>query len=310
MSQPSQLSFSLILPTCNRAELVKQFLESVSKQIVHPLEVIVVDQSDSPATKDIFDAWNVPGVSKKYIYNQVKFLILARHRGLDACASTDLVAFLDDDVVLDPAFCKEIVQVFEKDVEGRFAGGMGAVDGWDSHSKPFQAFFLMPHEGSGNFLKSGAQTFTHGRKEFCETEFLSGGCTFWRRKIIQQYRFDERLSGYGYGDDVDISFRISRRHKLFFQPKSVCFQQPNCPGMDKGRLYRRVWIQNMYYLAQKNQFFIPAFAWCVLGHFIRDFLCLDFPRVRGDLEGTWNILRGRVDTVVGYAEFKRGLKHD
>ncbi len=305
MPNSSQLTFSLILPTCNRAELVKQFLESLSKQIVYPLEVIVVDQSDGPATKNIFDAWNVPGVSKKYIYNQVKSLILARHKGMDACASSDLVVFFDDDIVLDPAFCKEIVQVFEKDVEGRFAGGMGAVDGWSSHSKPLQVFFLMPHEGSGKFLKSGAQTFTHARKEFCETEFLSGGCTFWRRKIIGQYRFDERLSGYGYGDDVDISFRISRRYKLFFQPKSVCFQQPNCPGMDKGRLYRRVWIQNMYYLAQKNQFFIPAFAWCVLGHFIRDFVCLDFQRFWGDLEGAWNILRGRVDTVAGYEEFRR-----
>ena len=298
------LTFSLILPTCNRAELVKKFLESVSRQVVLPSEVIVVDQSDGPATKDIFTAWNVPGVSKKYIYQQVKSLILARHKGLDACAPMDLAAFFDDDVLLGPAFFKEMIQIFAKDIDGRFAGGMGAVDGWPYRPKPLQALFLMPHEGSGKFLASGVQTFPHWKKEFCETEFLSGGCTFWRRKIIQQYRFDERLSGYGHGDDVDVSYRISRRYKLFFQPKAVCFHQHNPPGRDQGRKYRRTWIQNMYYLAQKNEIFMPAYAWCVLGHFLRDCVCLDFPRVQGDLEGVWNILRGRLDTVKDYGEFQ------
>lgn len=303
------MTYSIILPTLNRAALVRNFLDCVETQTVLPYEVIVVDQSDNFATRDVFEAWSLPlGIVKKYIHRKVKSLILARNAGLDACGETDLVVFFDDDVTVEARFCEEMVKVFCEDRFNAYAGGMGTVHGWPYRFKPFQILFLMPHEGSGRFLPSGAQTFPHWKKEFCETEFLSGGCTFWRRKVIQKYRFDERLNGFGCGDDVDISYRIARDYKLFFQPKAVCYQIANPPGKDNGRTYRRAWVQNMYYLAQKNKVFIPAYVWCVLGHVLRDLICLDFSRVIGDFEGIRNIILGRIDTVQGYDDFKRQLK--
>lgn len=302
------MTYSIILPTLNRAALVKDFLACVEKQTLLPEEVIVVDQGDNCATRDLFEGWNPSGIAKKYVYREVKSLILARNAGLDACTHTDLVVFFDDDVAMEAQFCEEMVKVFQNDANGIYAGGMGAVHGWAYRPKPFQFFFFMPHEGSGRFLPSGAQTFPHWKKEFCETEFLSGGCTFWRRKVIKAYRFDERLSGFGFGDDVDVSYRISRNYKLFFQPKAVCHQVSNPPGKMSGRAYRKVWVQNMYYLAQKNRIFMPAYALCVFGHVLRDLACMDFPMAIGDLEGIRNIILGRIDTVQGYDDFKCQLK--
>ncbi len=300
------LRYSLILPTCNRFQLIPQFLQSVEKQTILPYEVIVIDQSDDKKTQNIFEEWNPPrgNIKKKYVHRKIKSLILARHIGIDSCDDTDLVVFFDDDITLDYLFCEEILKVFEKDTQCQYAGGMGTVDGWVYRRKPFQAFFLMPHEGDGKFLASGSQTFPHWKKEFCDTEFVSGGCTFWRREIIEKYRFDERLRGYAHGDDVDVSYRISRDYKLFFQPKSICYQEKDPPGRVFRRKYRRVWIQNMYYLAQKNKFSILAYFWCVLGHFLRDLVCLDFLRFLGDIEGTWKVLHNRIDTVVGYDDFR------
>jgi GT2 family glycosyltransferase len=281
-----------MLPTCNRAKLAAQFLRSVERQTALPYEIIVVDQSDDWSTRDVFDRWDVCGniIRKKYIHREIKSLILARHVGLDACADTDLVVFFDDDITLDSLFCEEIIKVFEQDPDGKFAGGMGTVKGWGFQPKPFQAFFLMPHEGNGRFLPSGSPTFVHWKNDFCETEFVSGGCTFWRREIIQKYRFDEHLGGYGYGDDVDISYRVSRDYKLFFQPKSVCYQEANPPGRVLKKKYRSDWVKNMYYLARKNNFSIPAYAWCVFGHLVRDLVCFDFKGALGDIEGAWSIV--------------------
>ncbi len=302
------MTYSIVLPTLNRAKLVKNSLACFEEQTILPYEVIIVDQSDDHDTRDIFSVWDPPGIKKKYIHREVKSLILARHAGLDATDETDLVAFFDDDITLDPSFCEEIVKVFASDQAHRYAGGMGTVAGWKYRPKPFQTFFLMPHEGSGRFLASGAQTFPHWKKEFSETEFLSGGCTFWRRRIIARYRFDERLSGYGHADDVDVSYRVSRDHKLFFQPKSVCYQIKDPAGKDPGRTYRRVWIQNMYYLAQKNKLSMAAYAWCTVGHMLRDLICLDFQKFLGCTEGIWNIIRDRVDTVQGYGDFKHKIE--
>ena len=304
----TNLTYSLLMPTCNRPALLKRHLESLSAQTRLPFEVIVIDQSDNGESKQVFNEWNPQNVKKKYIHRQIKSLILARNAGLDLCDSTDLVAFFDDDIVLSPHFSAHLVRVFENDKEGVYAGGMGTIEGKSYNLRPLQTFFLMPRDGSGSFLPNGVPTFPHWKKDFSETEFLSGGITFWRRKIIQEYRYDERLIGYGHGDDVDVSYRISRKHKLFFEPKAVCQHDDHSPGRDGLRKYRRAWIQNMYYLAQKNKASRFAFAWCILGHFLRDLVCRDFYGARGDLEGAWNVLRGRIDTVVDYQGFKKCLK--
>jgi len=270
-----------------------------------PYELILVDQSDDVSTRQVLDDWASEGIQKKYIHREVRSLILARNAGIEASENTDLIAFFDDDILLNQEFCEEVVKVFENDMEQVYAGGMGTVDQWEYKSKPLQSFFLMPHEGSGKFLKSGAPTFPHWKKEFAETEFVSGGCTFWRRSVIKEYLFDERLSQYGHGDDVDVSYRISRKHKLFLQPKAVCYQHENPPGRDLGRKYRRAWIQNMYYLAQKNDMSLIAYFWCVFGYFLRDLVCLDFQRLLGDYEGLRNIILRRIDTISGYDQFIR-----
>ena len=139
-----RLQYSIILPTCNRVSLVSSFLKSIEQQTMLPSEVVVIDQSDDEETKDLFEQWSPQkgSIKKKYVHSKIKSLILARHAGLDACGQTGLVAFLDDDITLDPLFCEEIVKIFTKDKEGKFAGGMGTVDGWEYRKKPFQTFFF------------------------------------------------------------------------------------------------------------------------------------------------------------------------
>lgn len=302
------LTHSILIPTCNRPGFVKSLLSSIDSQTRSPAEVVIIDQSDDDKTKHVFEAWVPKGnVQKKYIFNKIKSLILARNTGIDAAGDFDLVAFIDDDVKLKPNFTEEIVKVFEQDAEEKFAGGMGTFEGAQTKRHLLQQTFLMPCDGSGKFHASGTQTVPYGLKEFKEVEFLAGGITFWRKKIIQENKFDERLTAYGTGDDVDVSYRISRKYKNFYQPKAVCFHDLTSPGRNSNYLYRKNWIQNFYYLAQKNGVSKKAFAWCVVGHFLRDMIHLDTQRLKGDFIGTFNVLRDKIDSVAGYDEFKKDL---
>lgn len=298
-----KLSFSLLIPTLNRPDYLKRILGTISNQTRKPDEVVIIDQSDGPESREVFEQWNPPEIRKVYVHRKVKSLILARHQGIDVSGQVDLVAFFDDDIVPRVNFCEELVSVFERDPERRFAGGMGTIEGSRFRLRPFQRFFMMPREGSGNFLPGGSPTFPHWKNQFCETEFLSGGLTFWRKDVISQFRFDERLAGYGHGDDVDVSYRISRQWKLFYQPSAICSHEEHSPGRDGGYRYRRAWIQNFYYLAQKNGLSIGAYGWSVFGYFLRDLICLDGPRLKGDFEGIRSVLRQKIDTVIGYDEF-------
>lgn len=79
----------MILPTCDRASLVKEFLGTIDQQRRRPTELILVDQSDDDSTKKVFDDWPSQGIHKKYIHRDVKSLILARNAGIEASDNTD-----------------------------------------------------------------------------------------------------------------------------------------------------------------------------------------------------------------------------
>lgn len=302
----STLRYSILIPTLNRPGLLTTVLQSIAQQTRPVSEVVIIDQSDNDASQRVFENWNPPGTRKKYLHRAVKSLILARNAGFDAFEGTDIVAFIDDDAILAPNFAEEILKVFEADRENRYGGGMGVIEGYTFRKRPLEKLFLMPHEGDGTFLRSGAPTYPHWRPELGDTEFLSGGITFWRAEVARKYRYDERLVAYGQGDDVDFSYRVSREYKNFCQPTARCRHDANVgPGRDNSRLHQRYWIQNMYYLSRKNGF--PTSAWVrfALGHIVRDILHLKFKRLRGALEAVWNVVRGRIDSVAGYQEFVR-----
>lgn len=301
-------SVAVLMPTLNRPQNVKVFLGSLMMQTVLPQKVIVVDQSDDDLTQQLFEAYPLKNIEKIYVRQLEKSLIKARNNALDYSGSVDYVCFFDDDIVLYPDYFEKILKVFEQDKSGKYAAGMGTMEGPFPEDPLIFKFFRLSHHGNGKFMASKVATWPWKLKHFTEVEFVSGGLTFYRAPILKRYRFDARMKGYGHGDDVDISYRLSRAYKLFYEPAAVCIHNHvQTTGRDNKRKHRREWIQNMFYLHQKNDGFTVksffAFWWFVLGHFVYDFLTRSRSGVLGDLEGVFNILRGNIDSVDGYAEF-------
>ena len=50
---------SVIIPTFNRADLVKETLESVREQTYRPLEVVVVDDGSVDNTGEVVEKWSI-----------------------------------------------------------------------------------------------------------------------------------------------------------------------------------------------------------------------------------------------------------
>lgn len=84
---------TLIIPTFNRAALLKRALESVYAQIVSPAEIIVVDDGSTDNTAQIIKK-NFPDVI--YFYQENKGVSAARNYGVKK-ASNQWIAFLDAD---------------------------------------------------------------------------------------------------------------------------------------------------------------------------------------------------------------------
>lgn len=100
---------SIIIPTYNRPDLLRQALDSVAAQTFADYEVIVVDDGSTPPIADAVA--NHP--SKPRIFRQVRQgPAAARNRGI-AEARADLVAFLDSDDLWMPTKLERYIKAID-----------------------------------------------------------------------------------------------------------------------------------------------------------------------------------------------------
>tara|TARA_B110001450_G_scaffold252281_1_gene273753 strand:- start:2331 stop:3341 length:1011 start_codon:yes stop_codon:yes gene_type:complete len=127
-------NYSIVIPTYGRAEFLKKCLASIECQTVKPQDVFVVDNNDSSESQELVRAI-VEKCSAEIInfcYNKgpLNSGAVARNYGA-AMVSTELVAFLDDDVVVDADYYEKIIDVFKTD--DQIAGVQGLDRGFREH---------------------------------------------------------------------------------------------------------------------------------------------------------------------------------
>ena len=113
----SGFTISAVVCTYNRCESLRDALRSLTAQRLDPgvqLEIVVVDNNSTDQTKDAVrelaraSAWPVRCVEER---NQG--IGFARNRGL-AEATGDVVAYIDDDVVVQPGWAQALADCFEQ----------------------------------------------------------------------------------------------------------------------------------------------------------------------------------------------------
>ena len=87
---------SVIIPTYNRAHLIKRSAESVLNQTYKNLELIIVDYGSTDNTKEVIDSINDKRIV--YVYQQNQGASAARNNGIDL-AKGEFIAFQDSDDV-------------------------------------------------------------------------------------------------------------------------------------------------------------------------------------------------------------------
>ncbi|XWW44756.1 glycosyltransferase family 2 protein [Fibrella sp. USSR17] len=108
---------SVIIPTYQRPELLRQCLEALAKQTLSTelIEIVVVDDGDQPQTAlAVRNAAQETGLSIRYIAQpERRGLAAARNRGWRVALSA-LIAFTDDDCIPDSNWLKAALTGFEQ----------------------------------------------------------------------------------------------------------------------------------------------------------------------------------------------------
>lgn len=101
---------SIILPTYNVEQYIKQALQSCINQTLEDIEIIVVDDCGNDNSINIAESFSKLDSRVKIIHNPMNLKLLhARFRGVKA-ASADFVMFLDADDFLDEKACEVIYE--------------------------------------------------------------------------------------------------------------------------------------------------------------------------------------------------------
>lgn len=206
---------SIVICTRDRPESLLRCVRSVARQTVRPSELIVVDDGQlSPEHREsLASICCTADIRLILLQKAVPGLPASRNLAVRH-AEGDIVQFLDDDVELEPDFCRYILRIYELDAQCAVVGTEGVLlDAVPSlAARAFGIVYrlagwwaLRPKNSSRQKLPAALQD----RRWAISTHVVSGACMAFRRSALLHHPFDEGLAGYALGEDRDVSLRVA-----------------------------------------------------------------------------------------------------
>jgi glycosyltransferase involved in cell wall biosynthesis len=103
---------SVVIPTHNRAELVKRAVQSVLNQSYANVEIIVVDDGSSDDTSSALEEFITAGLIRYIRHDSPQGASAARNSGIMA-ANGKYITGLDDDDIFEPSRIEELINAYE-----------------------------------------------------------------------------------------------------------------------------------------------------------------------------------------------------
>src|SRR5437763_3198225 len=120
-------SFSIIIPTRNRATILARLLESLTQLRFDSWGAIVVDDGSTDDTAQVVDGFRERGLPVAYYYQPWQKMGAARNLGL-AHATGEIIAFTDDDCIVDPSWLQALAAAFDAHPEALGVQGKTLTD--------------------------------------------------------------------------------------------------------------------------------------------------------------------------------------
>jgi cellulose synthase/poly-beta-1,6-N-acetylglucosamine synthase-like glycosyltransferase len=208
-------SISVVLPTKNRHFDLSNFFDSLLEQSIFPNQVIVIDQSAENLSEALITnkVNSIKSSTLTYIHNiNIKVLVEAKHYSLQYNKS-DLICFLEDDVILEKDFIEKIISGFKHNPD--MYGCCGVITNPPVINFFYEFFFHLFHIGIYKDIRVGIYGYNNLTQKFFESDKLSGGLSAWRKEVFS-YTFFDLKNNLHYTEDIDISSRVS-----YFFPNSL-----------------------------------------------------------------------------------------
>ena len=212
-----------VIPTRNRPADLENAVLSVCAQSRIPDELLVIDQSSDSVSRDkILGVLTERAGTMKVDYvldPQIAGLVAAKKTAVSR-AHGDIVCFLEDDVVLERDYVRNIELGFLRDPE--MIGSCGIVTNLPPLPPLYFRLFHFFHRGVFHDARVGVTGVMRGTGHaLIRSDYLSGGLSAYRREVFDKVPFDVD-NGFFALEDVDFSTRVARQYgpRLYINPNA------------------------------------------------------------------------------------------
>lgn len=310
------LNISVVTPTLRRPADVLGLLESLTKQVLLPTEIILIDG----APLDEIETENaIANIVRSFPFD-IHYVrhsggtAIQRNVGIDL-AKGDFVALIDDDVRLDPSFLSSIAETYRIDEDKKIGGIVGYRTNIHFSIEDSQRWrwykrlrLLTTFEPGRYDFDTGYPINNNLQQPFLgvrPVDFTTSACCVWRREVFDSgMRFDPFFRDYGVLEDAHFSLRANRDWILLQQGDARCQELHSPSGRVNSRRIGYKCVVNYYFvfqdivrplsLRQKYRFWqYQVFEFFrIFTSLVRRRRWSDAQEIVGRIEGVFGVLRG------------------
>ena len=275
----SKVKFSVVIPTRNRENSLRNLVNKINRQTLLPDEIIIVDSSEKK--QFLYDDVDK---SIKYLHTDKKSSAKQRNIGLSSVReNTQFLFFLDDDTNPESTYFEDMISTLMS-LNAVGVSGIAINPGKIARVKPagvngfLKKISFLDSKYDGKLLISGIGIpVREGESSIIEVEWLIG-CSCWDFQKIKSLKFEEDFMGYSLGEDVIFSVKARKIGKLFVNC-NIALNHMELPQADPSVIkFYYMWVYYRFRLSRyvdNKIIFYFAFHLSVLAKVI--YLLIEMP---------------------------------
>lgn len=288
------MKFSVIIPTYNREEDLKECFDSIMGQSLLPSEILIVD--DGEIKKEVLEDFE-----KKAKEKNISFLYYkkdhqrerrgsaeSRNIGLNL-VKNEFFFILDDDLILDNDFFEKIMKVWQENKDSNLIGVGGIIK--NSRKKgflemAFNKFFGLTSKNKWDVNEVGFQVWDEGIQAREKGYYSHGGICSYKKELMKNlggFRLFE--GGRTALEDVEFCLRAKKRGYYFtIEPEAKVIHKKSLKSKEsdfligfKESVNRKIIFKENCEKSLKNYLW---FFWSNIGWILRQWIaCFIEPKL-------------------------------
>jgi glycosyltransferase involved in cell wall biosynthesis/GT2 family glycosyltransferase len=245
---------AVVIPTIGRYAELRRMMNSLAAQTRLPDQVLIVGRGAGNAEI----AREFPQLNAEFIHMPYASICDERNRGVrSARPEIDLIAFMDDDIVLESGAVEALLRFWENEPEDLGGASCHLVNHPKMYARRLKSLWPVARLGlydlrKGAVLPSGIHTMMLDIEEAAYVQWLATGAVAYSRRVLAEFAFDEWFQSYSYLEDLDLSYRVGKKYRLAVVAGARYCHYPSSTGRPDPYIFGKKEVLNRLHFVSKH----------------------------------------------------------